>query len=68
MSNTEQLILDLELDLEEYFLSGQAVQDEHKEWNNDDYAQQVWNNIQRNRYRPDTFVETVSRPKGTIQP
>jgi hypothetical protein len=33
MSSTEQHILDLELDLEEYFNSGKATLDEIKEWN-----------------------------------
>jgi hypothetical protein len=62
MSSTEQHILDLELDLEEYFHSGKAALDELKEWNSDAFALQVWNNIQHGRFRPDTFIETVSRP------
>jgi hypothetical protein len=67
MSSTEQHILDLELDLEEYFNSGKATLDEIKEWNSEAFAQQVWDNIQRGRFRPDTFLETVSRPVSRLR-
>ena len=64
MSNTEQQILDLELELEleKYFHSGKAATDELNEWNSDAFCQWVWDNIQRGRFRPRNFVETVSRP------